>query len=64
MGASPQEALTVVNRCPALRNYTPQQLAKAAKELRGLRSQDAAAVSPNMIADYRLLRDQCRAFGQ
>ncbi|MGJ4888973.1 hypothetical protein ACQR1Y_12305 [Bradyrhizobium sp. HKCCYLRH3099] len=48
-------------RCPASRSYTEAEIRKAGAELRKLLDADPKAVTPGMIADYKLLRDQCRA---
>ncbi|WP_441280493.1 hypothetical protein [Tardiphaga sp. 862_B3_N1_1] len=54
--------MVVQTRCPPLRAYDPAVTQKAGAELRGLLKVDPNAASPGMIADYKLLRDQCRAY--
>jgi len=60
MGKVP-DVPVVINRCPPLKGYGPEATAKAAAELRGLLAKDPAAVTPGLVRDYRVLRDQCRA---
>lgn len=64
MGAFPHDAPQVVvqTKCPPLRNYDASTVKKAAAELRRLLAADPAAAAPGMIADYKLLRDQCKAY--
>ncbi len=64
MGKFPESAPEVVvqTRCPPARSYSAEAVKKAGAELRKLLNADPAAVTPNMIADYKLLRDQCRAY--
>lgn len=64
MGAFPADAPEVVvqTRCPPLRDYDVATTKKAGAELRGLMKVDPSAAAPGMIADYKLLRDQCRAY--
>lgn len=47
----------VVNQCPVLQNYTPEQQKIAAQELRKLYTDSQLAI---MITDYSKLRDACR----
>lgn len=57
-GLSRQEIQTVVlNRCPVLINYTPEQQKIAAEELRKLYPESVIA---SMITDYSKLREACR----
>lgn len=73
-GATPSEAagrfpadapeVVVQTKCPPLKTYDAAFTKKAGAELRSLRSADPAAASPGMIADYKLLRDQCRAYSK
>lgn len=64
MGSFPADAPQVVvqTRCPLLRVYPADTVKKAGAELRGLLKADPSAAAPGMIADYKLLRDQCRAY--
>ena len=64
MGSSPSDAPAVVvqTRCPPLRTYSAELVQKAGGELRGVLKADPAAAAGGMIADYKLLRDQCRAY--
>ncbi|WP_315804021.1 hypothetical protein [Bradyrhizobium sp. SZCCHNS3002] len=66
MGSFPHDAPDVVvqTRCPPLRSYETEQLKRAGAELRGLLTTNPKAVTPGMIADYKLLRDQCRAYAK
>jgi hypothetical protein len=66
MGTFPHDAPEVVvqTRCPPIRAYGKDAVVKAGAELRKLLTADPAAVTPGMIADYKLLRDQCRAYGK
>ncbi len=59
--ARPPDVPVVINRCPALKDYGPEATAKAAAELRALLEKDPKAVTPGLVRDYRVLRDQCRA---
>jgi hypothetical protein len=71
-GATPSEAagkfpadapeVVVQTKCPPLKAYDAAATKKAGAELRSLLSADPAAASPGMIADYKLLRDRCRAY--
>jgi predicted small secreted protein len=51
----------VISKCPALKQYTPEQLQKAADELGGLPSDSVIAA---MIADYGKTREACRAISK
>jgi hypothetical protein len=64
MGSFPHDAPEVVvqTKCPPLRRYNAETVKKAGNELAKLKAIDAAAATPVMIADYKLLRDQCRAY--
>ncbi len=64
MGSFPHDAPEVVvqTKCPPLRSYDPEAVKKARGELRRLLDTDPSAVTPGMIADYKLLRDQCKAY--
>ena len=64
MGSFPRDTPEVVvqTKCPALRSYDAGTIKKAGAELRRLLTADPAAATPGMIADYKLLRDQCRAY--
>lgn len=66
MGSFPSDAPDVViqTRCPPLRAYDATTTQKAGAELRGLLKADSSAVTPRMIADYKLLRDQCRSYAK
>lgn len=66
MGSFPRDAPDVVvqTRCPPLRSYDAGTLKRAGAELRGLLAANPAAVTPGMVADYKLLRDQCRAYAK
>lgn len=66
MGTFPADAPDVVvqTRCPPIRSYSTSTVQKAGAELRGLMKADPSAVTPGMVADYKLLRDQCRAYAK
>lgn len=49
---------TYVVRCPPLADYPPEVQAKAASEIEAMPPE---SVIPGFIADYGLLRKQCRA---
>jgi hypothetical protein len=51
----------VISKCPVLKQYTPEQLQKAADELGGLPSESIIA---EMITDYGKTRAACRAITQ
>lgn len=48
-------------RCPDLVDYPPEVQAKAADEIEAM---PEGSVLPGFIADYGLLRRQCRTIGQ
>lgn len=53
-----ERTITVaINKCPALKNYSREQLRRAAEELKLLPSESQVAV---MLSDYSKLRDACR----
>lgn len=51
----------VISKCPVLKQYTPEQLQKAADELGGL-PDDSVIVT--MIGDYSKTREACRKITQ
>lgn len=53
-----QQKTIVLTRCPIVKEYTKQQLQRAAKELGGMPS-DSELVT--IINDYSQLRDACKA---
>lgn len=56
--SQPQQQLNIaVNQCPALKQYTKEQMAAAAQELRNLPS---TAQINSLLTDYSKLRDACR----
>jgi len=56
--AQQMQATTIaINKCPALKNYSREQLRRAAQELRSLPSESQLSV---MLSDYSKLRDACR----
>jgi len=56
--AQEQKLALVINKCPILTKYSPEQLKAAAQELRGLPSESQIS---KMVIDYGKLRDACRA---
>lgn len=54
-----QERATAIaiNKCPALKNYSREQLKRAAGELRLLPNESQVAI---LLSDYSKLRDACR----
>ena len=56
---SEQQRVTTIaiNKCPVLKNYSREQLKRAASELRNLPN-DSQLTS--MLSDYSKLRDACR----
>jgi hypothetical protein len=64
MGKFPADApeVTVVVQCPPLANYPKEVVQKSGNELAGLLKVDPKAAIPKLVADYKLLRDQCRAY--
>lgn len=65
MGRFPSDAPEVVvrTRCPPLRTYDGATVKRSGAELRRLLTADPVSPTVGMIADYKLLRDQCRASG-
>ncbi len=61
MGQVP-DVPVVMSRCPPLVNYSADKLAKAANELRDVLKRDPQAATPDIVRDYRILRDMCRAY--
>lgn len=47
----------VISKCPALKQYTPEQMARAATELRSLADDSELA---KLITDYGKMREACR----
>lgn len=47
----------IVSRCPTLKKYTTEQMAKAADELKKIPTDSQIAT---LLADYSKLRDACR----
>lgn len=64
MGSFPRDAPEVVvqTKCPPVRSYDVATVKKAGGELRRLLDADSSAATPRMIADYKLLRDQCKMY--
>lgn len=64
MGSFPRDAPEVVvqTKCPPVRSYDAATVKKSAGELRRLLQADASAATPQMIADYKLLRNQCTMY--
>ena len=58
MDISPETKTLVLTRCPVLKQYSPQQLAKAAIELKNLSYSDSEI--EEMINDYGKLRKACK----
>lgn len=57
-GLSQQQQLSIAfNNCPALKQYSREQLLKAAGELRSLPTESQLSV---MMSDYSKMRDACR----
>lgn len=57
-----QEAITIaLNKCPPLKQYTKEQLVRAAKELEQIPTETQIT---QMLADYSRLRDACRVAEQ
>lgn len=61
MGTFPRDVPVVTVECPPLKKYTKETVEKVGREMRNIITTDPRAASPDMIADYKLLRDQCRA---
>lgn len=47
----------IMNKCPILKKYTPEQLERAASELGTLPDESQLSL---MLSDYSKLRDACR----
>lgn len=64
MGSFPSDSPQVVvqAKCPPLRSYDQITVQKAGAELRKLLDADKSSAAAGMIADYKLLRDQCKAY--
>lgn len=52
-----KQVALVVSKCPVLKQYTKEQMKKAAMELKSLPSESQIAV---LVTDYSKLRDACR----
>jgi hypothetical protein len=52
-----QERQIILQRCPILKKYTPEQLKAAASELKSLPTESQLA---RMLSDYSSLREACR----
>lgn len=52
-----KQVALVISKCPVLKNYTKEQMRKAASELKSLPSESQVAV---LVTDYSKLRDACR----
>lgn len=54
-----QERATAIaiKQCPALKNYSREQLKRAASEIRNLPNESQIAI---LLSDYSKLRDACR----
>jgi outer membrane murein-binding lipoprotein Lpp len=52
-----KQVALVLSKCPVLKNYTKDQMKKAASELKSLPSESQVAV---LVTDYSKLRDACR----
>jgi len=52
-----KQVALVISKCPVLKNYTKEQMKKAASELQSLPSESQVAV---LVTDYSKLRDACR----
>lgn len=65
MGHFPSDDPLVVvqTKCPALKNYSQGDIIKGGNELKRLSVVDPTAITPQMIADYKLLREMCRSYG-
>jgi hypothetical protein len=56
--AQQERGITIaINKCPPLKNYSREQLKRAASELQSLQSESQLTV---MLSDYSKLRDACR----
>jgi hypothetical protein len=54
---TPERVTLAYTRCPVLKNYTQDQMKRAASELRNLPTESQIA---SMITDYGKLREACR----
>lgn len=54
---TPERVTLAYTRCPVLKNYTQEQMKRAASELRNLPTESQIA---SMITDYGKLREACR----
>lgn len=54
---TPERVTLAYSKCPVLKNYTQDQMKRAASELRQLPSESQIA---SMITDYGKLREACR----
>jgi hypothetical protein len=54
---TPERITLAYSKCPVLKNYTEEQMKKAASELKQLPTESQIA---SMIADYGKLREACR----
>lgn len=54
---TPERVTLAYSKCPILKQYTEEQMKKAASELRQLPSESQIA---SMITDYGKLREACR----
>ena len=52
-----KQVALVISKCPVLKNYSKEQMKKAASELKNLPSESQVAV---LVTDYSKLRDACR----
>jgi hypothetical protein len=50
-------SVIAINKCPALKIYSREQLRKAAQELRNIPNESQLSI---MLSDYSKLRDACR----
>lgn len=64
MATFPHDAPEVVvqTKCPPLRPYDAATVKRIGSELRRLLDADPKSPTAAMVADYKLLRDQCRAY--
>lgn len=51
----------MIARCPPRRTYDKATITKSGDELRGLLKTDPQAATPDLIHDYRTLRQACDA---
>lgn len=54
---TPERVTLAYSRCPVLKNYTQEQMKRAASEIRNLPTESQIA---SMITDYGKLREACR----